>query len=59
MAPAGRGFVATGGVSSQRNGGRQPRLIHGVVTFIGLQGDGLRERMLRSEVERLRQRGGA
>ena len=31
--------------------------IHGIVTFIGLQGDGLRERMLRSEVERLRQRG--
>lgn len=31
--------------------------IHGVVTLIGLQGDGLRERMLRDEVERLKARG--
>ncbi len=27
--------------------------IHGVVTFINLQGQGVRERMLRSEIERL------
>jgi steroid 5-alpha reductase family enzyme len=30
--------------------------IHGIVTFIGLRGDGLRERMVRAEVERLRDR---
>lgn len=29
--------------------------IHGIVTFISLQGEGLRDRMLRSEMERLRQ----
>ena len=28
--------------------------IHGVVTFINLRGEGLRERMLRAEIERLR-----
>ncbi|HSI57445.1 MAG TPA: 2TM domain-containing protein [Ideonella sp.] len=31
--------------------------IHGVVTFIGLSGDGLRERMLADEVQRLRRQG--
>lgn len=31
--------------------------IHGVVTLIGLQGDGMRDRMLKDEVERLRARG--
>jgi hypothetical protein len=30
--------------------------IHGLVTFIGLQGDGMRDRMLRSEIEKLRRR---
>ena len=30
--------------------------IHGLVTFIGLQGDGLKDRMLRDEMERLRKR---
>ena len=30
--------------------------IHGIVTFAGLSGDGLRERMLDAEVERLRRR---
>jgi hypothetical protein len=30
--------------------------IHGVVTFIALQGDGLRERMLASEIEALKRR---
>jgi len=30
--------------------------IHGIVTFIGLQGDGLRERMLASEIEHLKGR---
>jgi hypothetical protein len=30
--------------------------IHGIVTFIGLQGDGLRERMLAAEIERLKGR---
>jgi hypothetical protein len=30
--------------------------IHGVFTFIGLQGDGLHERMMRTEMERLRDR---
>ena len=30
--------------------------IHGLVTFIGLQGDGMRERMLQSEIEKLRRR---
>ena len=30
--------------------------IHGIVTFVSLQGDGLRERMLKSEVEALRRR---
>ena len=29
--------------------------IHGVVTFINLQGQGVRERMLNQEIERLRQ----
>jgi len=28
--------------------------IHGIVTFIGLQGDGMRSRMLAHEVEKLR-----
>jgi len=31
--------------------------IHGVVAFIGLQGQGLRERLLNSEIERLRRQG--
>lgn len=31
--------------------------IHGIVTFIALQGDGVRQRMLDNEVERLRRRG--
>jgi hypothetical protein len=30
--------------------------IHGVVTFVNLQGDGLRERLLDQEVKRLRER---
>ena len=30
--------------------------IHGVVTFVGLQGDGLRERMLQQEIDYLRRR---
>lgn len=30
--------------------------IHGIVVFIGLQGDGLRDRMMRAEMERLRSR---
>ncbi|MBI5269516.1 MAG: 2TM domain-containing protein [Burkholderiales bacterium] len=30
--------------------------IHGIVTFIGLRGEGVRERMLADEVARLRQR---
>ena len=30
--------------------------IHGIVTFIGLRGDGLRERMIADEVERLKAR---
>lgn len=30
--------------------------IHGIVTLIGLQGDGLRERMLASEIEHLKGR---
>jgi 2TM domain len=30
--------------------------IHGIVTLIGLQGDGLRERMLANEIERLKGR---
>ena len=29
--------------------------IHGLVTFINLQGQGVRERMLNNEIERLRQ----
>jgi hypothetical protein len=29
-------------------------LIHGVVTFVGLQSEGLRERMIRQEIERMR-----
>ncbi|MBX3622702.1 MAG: 2TM domain-containing protein [Rhizobacter sp.] len=29
-------------------------LIHGIVTFVSLQGEGLRERMLRQEIERMR-----
>lgn len=32
--------------------------IHGFVTFASLRGDGLRERMLDAEVERLKQRNG-
>jgi hypothetical protein len=32
--------------------------IHGIVTLITLQGDGLRDRMVRDEIERLRKRGG-
>ena len=31
--------------------------IHGLVTFVGLHGDGMRERMLRDEMEKLRKRG--
>lgn len=30
--------------------------IHALVTFIGLRGDGLRQRMVEAEVERLRRR---
>ena len=30
--------------------------IHGIVTAIGLQGDGLRQRMMQSEMQRLRSR---
>lgn len=30
--------------------------IHGIVTFISLQGEGLRDRMLQGEMDRLRQR---
>ena len=30
--------------------------IHGIVTFVSLQGEGLRDRMLESEKERLRRR---
>ena len=30
--------------------------IHGIVTFINLRGDGLRERMLANEIERLRRK---
>jgi hypothetical protein len=30
--------------------------IHGIVTFISLRGEGLRERMVEAEVERLRRR---
>jgi len=33
-------------------------LIHGVITFVGLQGEGLRERMLRQEIERMRRESG-
>jgi hypothetical protein len=29
--------------------------IHGIVTFVSLQGEGLRSRMLQSEIDRLRQ----
>lgn len=29
-------------------------LIHGIVTFVSLQGEGLRERMIRQEIERMR-----
>ncbi|MGL6112275.1 MAG: 2TM domain-containing protein [Rubrivivax sp.] len=32
--------------------------IHGIVTFASLRGDGLRERMLDAEIERLKQRNG-
>lgn len=32
--------------------------IHGIVTFISLQGDGLRQRMLAEEIERLKRREG-
>ena len=31
--------------------------IHGIVTFINLRGDGIRERLLQDEIERLRRRG--
>lgn len=31
--------------------------VHGIVTFVALQGDGMRERMLRREIEALRRRG--
>ena len=31
--------------------------VHGIVTFISLHGDGMRDRMLREEMERLRKRG--
>lgn len=31
--------------------------IHGAVTFIGLMGDGWRERMLQQEIDRLRRQG--
>ena len=30
--------------------------IHGIVTFIGVRGDGLRERMVEAEIQRLRGR---
>jgi len=30
--------------------------IHGIVTFIGLRGEGVRQRMIDAEVERLRRR---
>lgn len=30
--------------------------IHGIVTFVGLRGEGLRERMLAHEIEALKQR---
>jgi hypothetical protein len=30
--------------------------IHGIATFAALQGDGLRDRMIESEMERLRRR---
>jgi 2TM domain len=30
--------------------------IHGLVTFVGLRGDGLRERMIEDEVQRLQRR---
>ncbi len=30
--------------------------IHGIVTFVALQGEGLRDRMLESEMERLRRK---
>ena len=29
-------------------------LIHGIVTFVSLQGEGMRERMIREEIERMR-----
>jgi hypothetical protein len=32
--------------------------IHGIVTFISLQGDGLRQRMLADEIDRLKRREG-
>lgn len=32
--------------------------IHGIVTFTSLRGEGLRERLLEQEFERLKQRGG-
>ncbi len=31
--------------------------IHGVITFINLRGEGIRERMLKNEIERLQRRG--
>lgn len=31
--------------------------IHGIVTFISLRGEGMRERMLKDEIERLQRRG--
>ena len=33
--------------------------IHGLVTFAGLQGDGLRERLLQHEVRKLKRQSGA
>ena len=31
--------------------------VHGIVTFASLHGDGMHERMVASEIERLRKRG--
>ncbi len=31
--------------------------IHGIVTFLNLSGEGMRERMLKDEIERLRRKG--
>ena len=32
-------------------------LIHGIVTLVGVHGEGLRERMIRGEIERMRRDG--